>query len=311
MQSLPKPEIILTHESDLDGFVSGLLLQKLARHLFNEEIKLQAYQQTYWQQRSMREKSAWVSDLGFESRIDKPDWVVLDHHHLERKPGSAWLIHDLDKCSAALCYGLCQENGFQSDKLRRLVELTQVADLYQREHPDFVTANDYANLIKTYQFWNLYALIKGEPEALVDHPLLEVIETKRRVENPLGYEWSQFNVEPISKEVGLVKTTVGDGNLIVHDLLENDAIPYTVLITLFRKSNGVVLVSLRSRNGEALQAAKKLQGGGHPNASGATLPRSVRSLAAAGVYLKQVFNPPATASETVRVNDLESAFDGA
>jgi hypothetical protein len=33
MVFLHEPEIIITHESDLDGFVSGLLLKKIARKL--------------------------------------------------------------------------------------------------------------------------------------------------------------------------------------------------------------------------------------------------------------------------------------
>ena len=42
MISLPKPEVILTHESDLDGLVSGLLLQRLAHRLFDEKVPLEA-----------------------------------------------------------------------------------------------------------------------------------------------------------------------------------------------------------------------------------------------------------------------------
>ncbi len=59
-------------------------------------------------------------------------------------------------------------------------------------------------------------------------------------------------------------------------MLEKKATPYPVLMTLFRKANNTVVVSLRSRNGEALKIAEKLQGGGHANACGATLPRSVQ-----------------------------------
>ena len=36
MLTLPKPEVILTHESDLDGLFAGLLLQRLAKKLFGE-----------------------------------------------------------------------------------------------------------------------------------------------------------------------------------------------------------------------------------------------------------------------------------
>ena len=35
IENFPRPEVIITHESDLDGFVSGLLLQRLARRLFD------------------------------------------------------------------------------------------------------------------------------------------------------------------------------------------------------------------------------------------------------------------------------------
>jgi nanoRNase/pAp phosphatase (c-di-AMP/oligoRNAs hydrolase) len=43
--------------------------------------------------------------------------------------------------------------------------------------------------------------------------------------------------------------------------------------------------------GEALKVAEKLQGGGHANASGATLPRAVRTIPDAVICLRQVFNP--------------------
>src|SRR5262249_9613927 len=41
MVSLPKPQIILTHGSDLDGLVSGVLLQRLAKKMFAVEVPLE------------------------------------------------------------------------------------------------------------------------------------------------------------------------------------------------------------------------------------------------------------------------------
>jgi len=70
--SLPRPEVIITHESDLDGLLAGILLQRLARKLFDTEVRLEAYNYNYWRQRDPREKSGWVADLSFESRLDKP-----------------------------------------------------------------------------------------------------------------------------------------------------------------------------------------------------------------------------------------------
>ena len=307
MVALPKPEVILTHESDLDGFLSGLLLRRLARHLFEVDVPLQAYHNHNWRQRAMPEKSAWVCDLTFEPRLDKPDWVIIDHHNIDLTPKNAQLIHDVNKSAGLLCYELCQQHELGSSRLDRLVHLNNVADLFLEEDSDFVLASDYANLVKTYQFWNLEALIHGNPEMLLDHPLLEVMAVKRRIEDPLGFAWTKSNITELSSSVGLANTVIGNTNQVVHQLLEQRATPYPVLITLFRRGNGMILVSLRSRSGEALKVAEKLQGGGHANACGATLPRSIQNIPDAITYLRQVLNPPPTRGSPL--NSLESLFD--
>jgi len=306
MDALPKPEVILTHESDLDGLVAGLLLQRLARHLFQTEPRLEAYNYNGWKLREPREKSAWVCDLSFEPRLDKPDWVILDHHATEARPKNAVMIHDLTKSAGMICYDLCRQQGLGSPELDRLVRLSDVADLFLEDEVDFVAANDYANLVKTYGFWNLHAVIGGRLEQLLDHPLLEVMAVKRRIEDPIGLEWSKRNVSEISPSVGFVDTVVGNNNAIVHQMLEQGATPYPVLLTLIRKANGAVVVSLRSRHGEALKTAEKLHGGGHANASGATLPRSVKSIPDALDYLRVHLNP-APAKDAL--NSLEGLFD--
>jgi len=302
---LPRPEVILTHESDLDGLLAGVLLQRLARKLFNAEVRLEAHHYNSWKQRELREKSAWVTDFTFEPRLDLPNWVVIDHHATETAPKTALLIHDLKKSAGLLCYDLCRKAGLESPALDRLVHLNNVSDLFLEDDPDFELAGDYANLVKIYQFWNLHALVNGEIEKLIDHPLLEVMEVKRRVENPLGFDWSKANVTEISPAVGFVETVVGNNNLIVHQLLEQEATRFPVLVTLFRRANNVIIVSFRSRNGEALKVAEKFQGGGHANASGATLPKSVRTIPDALHYLRQILNPKKEAP----LNSLESLFN--
>jgi nanoRNase/pAp phosphatase (c-di-AMP/oligoRNAs hydrolase) len=305
MDTLSKPEVIITHESDLDGLVAGVLLQRLAQKLFNTEVSLEAYHYNNWKQRELRERSGWVTDLNFEARLDKPEWMVVDHHATEAPAKSARLIHDLNKSAGLLCYELCKEHGLGSPELDRLVHLNNVADLFLEEDPDFVVANDYANLVKVYQFWNLHTLIEGRLERLLDHPLLEVMAVKRRVENPMGFAWSKENVAQISPAVGYVDTIIGNNNLIVHQLLEDKATPYPILLTLFRRTNGVIIASLRSKNGEALKVAEKLQGGGHANACGATLPRAIKNIPDAVVYLREVLNPKKEAT----LNSLESLFN--
>jgi oligoribonuclease NrnB/cAMP/cGMP phosphodiesterase (DHH superfamily) len=305
MLTLPKPEVILTHESDLDGFVAGLLLQRLAKHLFGETVPLQAYHYNFWKQRDLRESAAWVTDFTFEPRLDKPDWLIVDHHVTEAPAKNAHLHHDVNKSAGLLCYELCQQNGLGSPTLDRLVRLNNVSDLFLENDPDFELAGDYAGLVKIYTFWNLHTLIGGELEKLVDHPLLEVMAVKRRVEDPMGFEWSKKNITEISPAVGFVDTIVGNTNQIVHQLLERKATKYAVLVTLFRRSNAI-FASFRSRNGEALKVAEKFQGGGHANASGAILPKSVRSVEDGVDFLRQMLN----VKREPALNSLDSLFAG-
>lgn len=305
--ALPKPEIIITHESDLDGLVSGVLLQRLAMRLFGEKTPLAAYHYNFWKQREPKEKSAWITDFTFEARIDKPDYVVIDHHVTDITPKSAHLIHDINKSSGLLCYELCKQHGIQSPELDRLVHLNNVSDLFLEDDPDFVAAGDLANLVKIYQFWHLHMLIGGEIEKLLDHPLLEVMAVKRKIENPIGYEWSKSNITEICPTVGYVETVIGNNNLIVHQLLEKQATRFPVLVTLFRRTNNQVIASFRSRNGEALKTAEKFQGGGHANAAGAMLPKSVRNISDAVDFLRSILNVKNQSQQT-RLNNLESLF---
>ncbi len=294
--------MILTHESDLDGFVSGHLLLRLAKKLFDSEIRLEAWNTHAWRQRPAKEASAWVADFSFEPRLDRAGWVVIDHHPSQTLPTAARLILDPTRSAARICYDLCEQHGLGSPALARLVELTHIGDLFLEDHPEFELAMDYSALAKTYRFWNLSRLIEGEIEKLLDHPLLEVIRTKRRVEDPLGLAWSRSRVVELSPEVAWVDAVVGNSNLILHELLRDPACRHPVLLSLTRKSAAGVIVSLRSRNGEALPVARKLQGGGHPNACGAVLPRGVQSVPDAVDYLRRLLNPqPAV---------LEGSFSG-
>jgi len=139
----------------------------------------------------------------------------------------------------------------------------------------------------------------------LNHPLLEVMAVKRRIEDPIGIEWSMRNIEELSPTVGFVDTVIGNTNLIVHQLLERGCAKYPVLVTMMRKGNGTVIASFRSRNGDALKVAAKFQGGGHANASGATLPRSVRNIRDAVQYVRQILAPKLPGSST----SIEEIFD--
>ena len=307
MTALPKPEVIITHESDLDGFLSGLLLQRLAKQLFGETVRLEAYHYNFWKQRDLREKSAWVADLTLETRMDKPGWVVIDHHVTEVIPKNALFIHDLAKSAGLLCYELCQAQGLGTPALDRLAHLNDVSDLFLEEDPDFILAGDYASLVKCYQFWNLHTVLNGDPEQLLNHPLLEVMAVKRRIEDPIGMEWSRTHITEISPAVGFVDTVIGNSNQIVHQLLESGATNYPVLMTLFRRSNSI-FASFRSRHGEALPIATKFQGGGHANAAGAILPKSVRTIEDGIEFIQKALNPKPALNNLNNLNNLEGLF---
>jgi oligoribonuclease NrnB/cAMP/cGMP phosphodiesterase (DHH superfamily) len=305
MTELPRPDVIITHESDLDGFIAGTLLRRLAKKRFGADVPLEAYHYNLWKQRDLREKAGWVTDLAFETRMDKSGWTVVDHHVTDATPKSVQFIHDIKKSAGLLCYELCQESGLGSPVLDRLVHLNNVSDLFLEDDPDFLVACDYANLVKVYQFWNLHALVGDEIEKLVDHPLLEVMATKRRVEDPIGLEWSKQNITELSPTTGYVDTVIGSSNQIVHQLLERGLTQYTVLVTLFRRGN-LIFASFRSRNGEALKLAVRFQGGGHANASGAILPKSIRTIEDGVNFLREMLNPKPEA----KLNTLESLFAG-
>lgn len=308
MTSWQKPDVIITHESDLDGFLSGLLLQRLASIMFGETPRLEAWNNLAWPTRQLRERVMWVSDMTFEKRLDQSGWLIVDHHQFAKPPSQATLIHDANKSASLLAYELCKSNSISSPVLDRLVHLSNVADLFLTDDPDFDLACDYANLVKTYGFWPLHQLIEGEPERLLDHPLLKVIKVKREIEDPIGYAWSKQHIQKITAELGYVETVVGNTNLIVHKLIDDPQVPYSTLVTIYRRSNGVVLVSLRSSTGDAIKIADRLKGGGHPNAAGASLPRSVANVQDGVDYLRRFLNPESNPGNNLNI--MGSAFDG-
>ncbi len=98
----------------------------------------------------------------------------------------------------------------------------------------------------------------------------------------------------------------------VHPLLEEPEQPYKALITFFKKPSGPVTASIRSQNGEALEVARSLQGGGHPNAAGTTLPRSVTTFEGAVDYLNQLLSPAQPVADVdSRKTGTEALFDSA
>jgi oligoribonuclease NrnB/cAMP/cGMP phosphodiesterase (DHH superfamily) len=307
--SIPEPEIIFTHESDLDGFVSGILLKYLARKLFNKDVALKAYHYGAWENFEIRHKQAWISDLSFEARFDRKGWMIVDHHSYTHNPEAATMVHDAGKSAGMLAYELCKAHGIQSEALDRIAHYNNVSDLFLKDDPEFEVSTDYASIIKVYGFWPIYSILEGRLENLLDHPLLRIVSLKREIENPIGFDWSSRNIIEISPQVALVKTTIGNVNLIIDRMLDERTTPHQVLMTLGRRNNGPMTVSLRSRNGEALPVARMLQGGGHPNACGASLPKIIHHQNDAVEFLRNTLNPPVEETQPMDVDDLFKAID--
>ena len=269
-----------------------MLLQRLAKKLFGASVPLEAYHYNFWKQRELRERAAWVADFTFEPRLDKPEWAVFDHHVTDAMPKFARLIHDVNKSAGLICYEFCVQSGMASPALDRLVHLNNVADLFLEDDPDFVVATDYANLVKIYQFWNLHALIGGEigtaagPSAAGGDGR-QAPRLKTRSASSGAKKTSRKSARPSVTWTPSSATTIWSST----NCWRRRTTKYPVLVTLFRRGN-LIFASFRSRNGEALKMAEKFQGGGHANAAGAILPKSIRNIPDAVEYLRQILNPP-------------------
>ena len=87
---------------------------KLGAQALRRRCPLQAHHYHNWRQREIRKGAAWVADFTFESRLDQPNWVIIDHHPTETCAQQAQLVHDVNKSAGLLCYELCQEHGLAS-----------------------------------------------------------------------------------------------------------------------------------------------------------------------------------------------------
>jgi len=96
----------------------------------------------------------------------------------------------------------------------------------------------------------------------------------------------------------------------MNQLLKEPELSDHVLISVSRRAPYQFGVSLRSRNGKAREVASKLQGGGHANAAGATLPKSVKSVTTGVEYIRQLLAPKNIAdSDENGLSGLASALD--
>jgi len=113
------------HESDSTGWCPHPA-QRLARKLFNADIRLEAYHYTMASARPAGEMRL-DRRPDFEQRMDRPNWSSLTPRHRD-PPKNALFIHDLNNRQPD-CYELCH-NRLGSPALDRLVHLSNVADCF-------------------------------------------------------------------------------------------------------------------------------------------------------------------------------------
>jgi hypothetical protein len=101
--------------------------------VFGVKVPLEAHHYHTLRQRDIREVSGWVSDLAFESRLDRLNWLIRGSSHHRNDASKATLVHDLTKSAGTLCYELCLQHGLGCPELDRLVHLNNISDLFPRE----------------------------------------------------------------------------------------------------------------------------------------------------------------------------------
>ena len=277
-------------------------------------VPLEAYNYQNWKLREPRGAiTAWVCDLSFEPRLDTrragSSWTTMPpSSRAERPPVSCCTtlrrsgrVESAMICAASKRTDRPSLTGWSTSTTSPICTSTQTTNFRW----PWITPN----LVKTYHFWYLLALVEGKFEALFDHPLLEVMAVKRRVEDPLGYEWCAKNVVRLSPLAGYVPTIIGNNNIIAHQLLERKATPFGVMVTLFKKANNTVVASLRSRQARRWFWRRSCKGRRSPQCPSAYTLAALRrnQFDDAIRYLqKQVFDPAPAKDQPL--NSLVQAF---
>ena len=137
--SCPRPDVIFTHESDLDGLVCGCAAATAGRKMFEHRrppgglpLSISGSSATCARNPPGSPTSpsnrAWTGRTGRSLTITPPI----------PPPRTPLFIHDITKSAGLLCYELCQQHGLGSPALDRLVHLNNVADLFLEDDPDFI-----------------------------------------------------------------------------------------------------------------------------------------------------------------------------
>ena len=136
------------------------------------------------------------------------------------------------------------------------------------------------------------------------------VTTAKYMSTPFGtYELKYFFGSSLATEAGGNASSTAVRALIKQFVAAEDAkkpLSDSQLANMLEEQGIQVARRTVAKYREALKIAQQFQGGGHPNASGATLPRSVQSAEDGVLYMRDVLNPKPKPGGAL--GSLEQAF---
>lgn len=296
------PTRIYSHDSDLDGFVSGNILYNISKILFGESPKI-LYKNYHNLDEIHTDKGEviWVSDLNYNKSMDNrlnDLMFIVDHHRWEPDPidctpenpfcDKIYYIHDTTKSASLLCFELLEtivnnlNNNPNKEKylkyienIRDLVKWTNIGDIFKYNSTDeLIEARSYARYFNDF--------IK--PDLLNAHDILNCKEKdilpvfynsykksnyyenyKNQLTQSLMYYEKELNKKRNEIYPGIFNLVYdkGDYSMIFNILLEKHQNIKAILTAIRNPNTGDWSLSVRSKDGKtAFYIAKKYFSGG-------------------------------------------------
>ena len=302
---IKRPSLIYTHEADLDGFMSGLILNMVSKVLFKKGSSIRYINYDTMDKIEFRPNDAiWISDLNFPVLNLKPQKnriFIIDHHKWEQDPTDEQVtyLHNTTKSATLQCFEVLEyvvnelENSTEKRKyknivesIRELVRLTNIGDVFiQSNKEDLLKARSYSRFFIENIKPNLetpHLVLGCKPKEVLysiynNSAYLNYNKTFRKnLEQDLSLYREQLKDKSNEIKPGIFNVIYekGDYSLIFNILLEENPNIKAILTAIKNPNTGKWSLSVRSRDGKSAYyiANKYFGGGGHPNAAGAGFP---------------------------------------